>query len=266
MENNNQEQDGLNDPLSALQPEDGWHPDTSRGLARLRDQRDRRSHRRRRGAAVLAAGAVTALGLMAFPAPRAFAQRCVEACSSEAANLHHALADFHRDPYNGLMKLHNHLFWTVHNFFHTVARVDVKAHTDRKIAPDFFLTDASGKGVRLSDYKGKVVLLNFWATWCAPCREETPWFVDFQSKYRDRDFVVLGVSLDEDGWTSVKPFMESKHVNYPVVIGNSEVGDLYGVKNLPETFIIDESGRIAVNCTGLIGKDEYRNEIEALLR
>ena len=118
----------------------------------------------------------------------------------------------------------------------------------------------------LGELKGKVVYLDFWATWCAPCREETPWFVEFQSKYRDRGFVVLGVSLDEDGWKAVKPFMESKHVNYPVVIDSSGVGDLYGVKNLPETMIIDQSGRIALNCAGLIGKDEYQTEIEGLLK
>ena len=76
-------------------------------------------------------------------------------------------------------------------------------------APDFALTDAAGKTVRLSDYRGKVVLLNFWATWCEPCKAEVPWFVDLQKTYTD-DLVVLGVSFDEDGWKSVRPFIEER--------------------------------------------------------
>jgi cytochrome c biogenesis protein CcmG/thiol:disulfide interchange protein DsbE len=167
-----------------------------------------------------------------------------------------------------MIELHNWLVGSVIGFFHRGGAHTVVAKHDagRRIAPDFTLTDASGKAVRLSDYKGKVVLLNFWATWCAPCREETPWFVEFQSKYRDRGFVVLGVSLDDDGWKSVKPFMEAKHMNYPVMIGSDEVATQYRVKSLPETMIIDESGRIAVDCTGLIGRLEYAAAIEALLK
>src|SRR6202171_3366485 len=78
-----------------------------------------------------------------------------------------------------------------------------KAATDRKAAPDFALEDASGRQVRLSGYKGKVVLLNFCATWCGPCKVEIPWFIEFNKTYKDRGFAVLGVSLDDDGWKSV---------------------------------------------------------------
>src|SRR5580658_9276819 len=83
----------------------------------------------------------------------------------------------------------------------------IKDEKDRKPAPDFALTDADGKVAKLSDYRGKVVLLNFWATWCGPCEVEIPWFIQFQKEYRDRDFAVLGVSEDEDGWKQVKPFI-----------------------------------------------------------
>src|ERR1700723_1449294 len=79
--------------------------------------------------------------------------------------------------------------------------------SNRKAAPDFSLTDANGSPVKLSDYKGKVVLLNFWATWCGPCKIEIPWFMDFEQTYKDKNFAVLGVSLDEDGWDSVKPYI-----------------------------------------------------------
>src|SRR5262245_11963395 len=82
----------------------------------------------------------------------------------------------------------------------------LKPEQSRQRAPEFMLTDASGAQVKLADYKGKVVLLNFWATWCGPCQIEIPWFMDFEKTYKNRDFAVLGVSMDDDGWKSVKPY------------------------------------------------------------
>src|SRR5271169_7059676 len=117
--------------------------------------------------------------------------------------------------------------------------------SERKSAPDFTLPDANGASVKLSDYKGKVVLLNFWATWCGPCKIEIPWFMDFEKTYKDKNFAVLGVSLDEDGWESVKPYIEQKKINYRVVIGTEQVAQLYGeVDSLPTSFMIDREGRI----------------------
>src|SRR5437588_9325940 len=83
----------------------------------------------------------------------------------------------------------------------------VKPDSERHTAPDFALKDADGKVVRLSDYKGKVVLLDFWATWCGPCKMEIPWFMDFERQHKHEGFSVLGVSMDEDGWDAVKPFV-----------------------------------------------------------
>jgi peroxiredoxin len=135
-----------------------------------------------------------------------------------------------------------------------------------QLAPDFTLTDHTGKPVKLSDFRGKVVLLNFWATWCGPCKAEIPWFVEFQQQYRNRDLVVLGVSFDEDGWTSVRPYMQEKKMNYRVMIGNDEVAQLYGgVEALPFTVIIGRDGRIASSHTGLVSKSKYQTEIEELL-
>jgi peroxiredoxin len=144
-------------------------------------------------------------------------------------------------------------------------RADAKDGKGAK-APDFTLKDSTGATVKLSDYRGKVVLLNFWATWCGPCQIEIPWFIEFQQQLKDKDFAILGVSLDEDGWTSVKPYLEKKKINYRVMIGTEEVSTMYGgVDSLPTTFIIDRDGLIASKHEGLVSKSEYLNEIVELL-
>ena len=143
----------------------------------------------------------------------------------------------------------------------------VKPDKDRKPAPDFTLKDSNGASVKLADYKGKVVLLDFWATWCGPCKIEIPWFIEFEQTYKDKGFAVLGVSMDEDGWTSVKPYIQARKMNYRVLLGNDVVGQLYGgVDSLPTTFLIDRTGRIAKVHIGLeTGKDGFQNEIQSLL-
>ncbi len=137
---------------------------------------------------------------------------------------------------------------------------------ERKPAPDFTLKDAEGRDVTLSDYKGKVVLLNFWATWCGPCKIEMPWFVDFQRKYKDRGFSVIAVSLDDEGWEIVRPFTDKFDLNFPVVVGTDEMADQFGgVAALPTTFIIDKEGQIVNSHMGLVGRGEYEEDIEGLL-
>jgi len=146
-------------------------------------------------------------------------------------------------------------------------RAAAQSEKDRKKAPDFSLKDATGATVKLSEYRGKVVLLNFWATWCGPCQIEIPWFIDFQQQYKDSNFAILGVSLDDDGWKSVKPYVEKKKINYRVMIGTEELSQLYGgVDSLPTTFIIDREGRIASKHEGLISKSDYLSEIVDLLK
>jgi peroxiredoxin len=143
----------------------------------------------------------------------------------------------------------------------------VREESKRKTAPDFALKDASGKLVRLADYKGQVVLLDFWATWCGPCNTEIPWFTEFQRKYKDRGFAVLGVSLDEDGWKAINPFVAAKKVNYRILLGDDKTGDQYGgLEALPTTFVIDRSGRIAAVHVGLANKKDFEDAIETLLQ
>ena len=142
----------------------------------------------------------------------------------------------------------------------------IKSESSRKKAPNFSLKDANGDVANLADYKGKVVLVNFWATWCGPCKLEIPWFVEFEKTYKDRDFAVLGISMDDDGWKSVRPYIASHKINYRMVIGSEVVSQQFGgVDSLPTTFILDREGRIAASHVGLVDKRDYRNEILKIL-
>jgi peroxiredoxin len=120
-----------------------------------------------------------------------------------------------------------------------------EGHRVGERARDFSLVDAEGNTVRLSDYRGQVVVLDFWATWCPPCRKEIPGFVALQSKYAEQGVVVIGVSLD-DGWPKVRSFMGQYGINYPIVLdARGEVPSLYGgIKGIPTTFVIDRDGII----------------------
>jgi peroxiredoxin len=133
-------------------------------------------------------------------------------------------------------------------------------------APDFTLTDSTGSPVKLSAYKGKVVLLDFWATWCHGCKIEIPWYVEFQDKYRNDGLSAIGVSMDDDGWKSVKPFLQEHKLNYPVVIGDQDLAKRYGgLPSLPVTLLIDRNGRIAESHAGMVDKDAFEKKINTLL-
>jgi thiol-disulfide isomerase/thioredoxin len=135
-----------------------------------------------------------------------------------------------------------------------------------KKAPDFTLKDTDGNEVTLSDYKGKIIILDFWATWCGPCRMSIPDLISIQSKYKD-DLIIIGISLD-DGRTqgNVKPFMNSVGINYPVVFGTMDVVNDYGnIYAIPTSFIIDQSGNIVNSHIGLVPKENIEGEIDLLL-
>lgn len=145
--------------------------------------------------------------------------------------------------------------------------VRLKGDLSRKQAPDFKLKDADGRTVHLSDYRGKVLVLDFWATWCGPCKIEIPWFTEFERTKKNQGFAVLGVAEDEEGWEVVKPFLKEMNINYRVMMGDEKTEQLYGgLAALPTTFLIDRNGRIAATHVGLTPRKEFENAIDQLLR
>ena len=137
----------------------------------------------------------------------------------------------------------------------------------KKANLDFTLSDMHGRSVKLSDYQGKVILLDFWATWCGPCRIEIPHFVELQKKYGPEGLVVLGFSVD-DTVERLKPFASEFDMNYPVLVGlgRDDVRDALGpIWAMPTTLLISRDGRICRRNTGIQGKDKYERDIRALL-
>jgi peroxiredoxin len=135
----------------------------------------------------------------------------------------------------------------------------------RAAAPDFSLTDVDGKPLALSQYRGKVVLLDFWATWCTPCREETPHFVALQEKYRAQGLQIVGLSMDDDA-KPVRAFQREFRMNYPVAMGTVKVAESYGgVLGLPVAFLIDRDGRIVTKYSGPVDMPELERQVASLL-
>ena len=142
----------------------------------------------------------------------------------------------------------------------------LKKEAERKKAPEFELKDGEGNTVRLSDYDGKVVLIDFWATWCGPCKAEMPWLIELSKKYQDEGLVVLGIAMDSDGWTSVKPFVEKIGVTYPILKGTKRVAYLYGdVDALPVAFFVDRQQKVAAIHLGALGRKQLEQTVRSLL-
>jgi thiol-disulfide isomerase/thioredoxin len=138
--------------------------------------------------------------------------------------------------------------------------------TRSTVAPDFSLESLEGKTMRLSDFRGKAVLLNFWATWCGPCKIEMPWFVELQQKYGSQGLQVVGVAMDDASKEDIAKFAKDMGVNYPVLIGKEAVGDSYGgIPALPETFFIGRDGKVVDKILGLRGKAEIEDAIKKAL-
>lgn len=142
-----------------------------------------------------------------------------------------------------------------------------------KEAPDFSLPrSGDGKAVKLSDFNGKVRIVNFWATWCPPCRAEIPHFVSMYKELKGKGVEIIGISLDQKGDSVVAPFVKDNQMNYPVVIGNEKVVSAYGgIRGIPTTFIVDRKGKIVKKFVGLPSdteegiKDAFMKEIDPLL-
>ena len=135
-----------------------------------------------------------------------------------------------------------------------------------KTAPDFDLKKLSGGRARLSDYRGKVVILDFWATWCPPCLKEIPDFVELQNKYGDKGLAILGLSLDQDPKRVLAPFVKKYQMNYPVLLTDGKVERIYGgITGIPTTFVIDRKGEIYKRYVGFRSKNVFEEDIKALL-
>jgi peroxiredoxin len=228
----------LDERLAALDPGVEWEPDVAAGLWRLSELRVRGNRNSGRWMLAATAAVGVCICLVALPPPKVLAHRCLE-CSVAV--------------WQSLLPS-------------APAQSGLKPSSERSLAPDFNLEDASGKDVELGDLKGKVVLVNFWATWCEGCQVEIPWFVEFQKEYASRGLVVIGISMDDDGWKSVKPWIKEKKVNYPIVIGNEGLGKQYGLEGMPLTALVDREGRIADVHSGIVKKTATQQKIRDLLQ
>lgn len=131
-------------------------------------------------------------------------------------------------------------------------------------APDFSLTDIDGRSVSLKDFRGKVVILDFWATWCPPCKMEIPDFIALQSEFAGRDVQIIGIALDEPD--KVKSFAMQNGMNYPVLLGSDEISQRYGgIDGIPTTYVIDKQGRIAARYEGYRSRAVFESAIRRLL-
>jgi peroxiredoxin len=153
----------------------------------------------------------------------------------------------------------------------TAQRAQVRVPADKdpwigRPAPDFTLESLDGRRISLHDLRGKVVLVNFWATWCAPCRVEMPWLMDFSTRYRSQGLEVIGVSVDDGNPEKVRKFVQDMRVNYSIVLQDDKVVIAYGgVRFLPQTFFVDRNGTVTAHSFGIHGKDDFEADIQRSL-
>jgi len=149
----------------------------------------------------------------------------------------------------------------------TRAASDAPSGLSGKLAPDFTLQSTDGKTVHLSDFRGKGVLLNFWATWCQPCKIEMPWFEELQKQYGPAGLQIVGISVDDDATAAdLTKFAKDLGVSYPILMGKESVENAYGgVEFLPATLYIDRDGKIVDKVFGLKGRGEIEDDIKKVL-
>jgi peroxiredoxin len=228
----------VDESLAILNLGDEWHPDVSGGLLRLRQSQVRASWFHKRWIFAATISVVVCLGLIVLPSPKVLAHRCLECSVAVWQSLLPSVP----------------------------AQANLTPPSGRTLAPDFDLKDADGRDVKLADLKGKVVLVNFWATWCEGCQVEIPWFVEFEKEFEAKGLVVIGISMDDDGWKSVRPWIKEKKVNYRIVMGREELGKRYGLEGMPLTALVDREGRVADVYPGLVEKANTQQKIRILLQ
>jgi peroxiredoxin len=136
----------------------------------------------------------------------------------------------------------------------------------RKAAPDFSLTDVQGNPLTLRQYRGKVVLLDFWAVDCGGCRVEIPWYVEFDRKYRAQGLQLVGLDMYGESPEKIRPFMAKAGMEYPVAVGSDALGAQYGLEAMPLTLLIDREGRVAVAHAGIVDRAAFERDVAELLR
>jgi len=135
-----------------------------------------------------------------------------------------------------------------------------------RIAPDFALATLDGRRLRLSDFRGRVVLINFWATWCAPCRVEMPWLAEFDARYRARGLTILGVSVDDGGRERIAKFVHERQAAYPILLKDDTVELRYGgVRFLPQTFFVGRDGRVVERLYGIRTREDFEADVRSAL-
>jgi cytochrome c biogenesis protein CcmG/thiol:disulfide interchange protein DsbE len=145
-------------------------------------------------------------------------------------------------------------------------RSDAPGAANRRAAPDFTLRDLDGKEVKLSQFRGKVVILDFWATWCPPCRMEIPHFIALHRQYQPKGLEIVGVSLDQGGVQVVRPFAQQNGINYTMLVDGMPITGLYGgIGSIPTTFVIDKQGRVVKSFIGYNDKSTFENLVQGLL-
>lgn len=148
----------------------------------------------------------------------------------------------------------------------TTIRAVLRPASERKPAPEFALKDDQSRTITLKNYRGKVVLLDFWATWCHGCKEEIPGFSELQTKYRAQGLEVVGIAMDDEGWKVMKPFLAATKVSYRMLAGDQRTFQSYGLQALPDTFLIDGQGRIAAAYVGgLVNENDIESNVKSLL-
>jgi thiol-disulfide isomerase/thioredoxin len=133
-------------------------------------------------------------------------------------------------------------------------------------APNFKLQTMDGKTVELKSLVGKAVVVNFWATWCGPCRREIPGMVKVYEKYKAKGFEIVGVSLDRGGWADLKPYLAKNPISYPIVLGGDAEAKAYGgIEGIPTSFFIDRKGNVASKTVGSLSEEDFEKAVKSIL-